>query len=670
MDQIAAGEFKLVYAAPERLRQTPFLHLMNAAEVSRLVVDEAHCVSVWGHDFRPDYLIIARARAALGNPPLIAVTATAPPRVRRDIVQQFGEMQVVVGDSTRPNLQYEVFHARNADEKLAHLLAFCTSVPGSGIVYAGTRKRCERLAALLRRYGVAAEHYHAGIPNRAAVQDAFMSGRTRVVVATIAFGMGIDKADVRFIVHYVPPDSLESYYQQAGRAGRDGQPSRCLLMYSSSDRGTLTRHAREGVLPVEYLRGVYGAVKQQLNGQDLGVLNAEMLTRALNSNDIDVRVALSLLEEAELLYRGPDLPRNVRVTLLASPPPPALAPYAEALGLLTPTRTTLPIARVVEQTDLTLDSAEAALLRWADAGWIDYDPDRRDVALRLLPPPDDAAERVAVLLERHETIQGQRVDEISAYAETGRCRHGYINAYLGGAPVAQCTACDNCVRIPPPPDPGLPTEREQLQAILRLLANTHGWGRGSITSIMIGDVERAPDAGRRRKDFGRLAFRSRSAIGKLVRRLEKGGFLKSETLSHGGVAYAITARGRAALETPAKLDRLTRQRRPPKRPPRKMEPVGQRTLSGETVPVEAPPVDEELYETLRAWRNDLARQKHIPAYVIFANKTLTAIAAHKPETPGALERIKGVGPKKLARYGETVIQLVKHHRAQTPDPAP
>jgi len=217
LEQVTDGGYRLLYAAPERLRQPTFLHALRRAGVNRLVIDEAHCVSVWGHDFRPDYLTIGRARWALGDPPLLAMTATAPPRVRRDIIRHLsdhaGDMRIIAGDVTRPNLQLEVFYARDSDDKLRRLLAFCKSEPGSGIVYAGTRARCEELAALLRSHGVNAGHYHAGIPNRAEVQDDFMAGRTRVVVATIAFGLGIDKADIRFIVHFVPSNSLEAYYQ-------------------------------------------------------------------------------------------------------------------------------------------------------------------------------------------------------------------------------------------------------------------------------------------------------------------------------------------------------------------------------------------------------------------------------------------------------------------------
>ena len=585
MEQVADGAYRLVYAAPERLRQPPFLHALRRAGVNLLVIDETHCVSAWGHDFRPDYLYIGQARQALGDPPLLALTATAPLRVRRDIIHHLGDpsagsgqapstalrrgsgqgsghgLRIVAGDVTRPNLQLEVFYARNADDKLRHLLAFCQAEPGSGIVYAGTRARCEELAALLRARGIVAGHYHAGIPNRARVQDDFMAGRMRVVVATIAFGLGIDKPDIRFIVHFVPSNSLEAYYQEAGRAGRDGLPARCLLMYAPSDRGTLTRRARQNALPVEFLRAVYAAVKRRLGESASGRVALADLERDLQADDTRVRVTLSLLEEAGLLRRGPDLPRAATVCLTAVGQdgilPHELEAFCQAARLRSGQWLTLDLANVARQADLSLDEIERRLLEWADAGYLNYCPAGRDLLLELLPPPPDSAERVATLLERYETVHAQRVDEIAAYAQTGRCRHGYINAYLGGRTIERCEACDNCVEIQPPPEQdNLPSEREQLAAILRCMAQSRwSWGRRNLTRILRGDPQ-APDKARQHEDFGALAFRSGTAIGHLLDRLESGGFLQARRLDHGGAVLDLTPAGQAAIKDPAALDRL------------------------------------------------------------------------------------------------------------------
>jgi len=672
LERAADGAYRLVYAAPERLRQPPFLHALRCAGVNRLVIDEAHCVSVWGHDFRPDYLTIGRARQALGNPPLLAMTATAPPRVRRDILHHLGDpsagsdcgMRVIAGDVTRPNLRLEVFHARSADEKLCRLLVFCQTEPGSGIVYAGTRARCEELAALLRQHGVVADHYHAGIPDRAGVQDAFMEGRIRVVVATIAFGLGIDKPDIRFILHFGPSNSLEAYYQEAGRAGRDGLPAHCLLMYASSDRAGLTRHARQDLLPVEFLRTVYAAVKRRLNGAPSGRVAMADLERDLQADRTRLRVALSLLEEVDLLHRGPDFPRTAVVRLTGvgqeSAFPSDLLAFCQAARLRPDQALTLDLADVARRAGLSLDDVERQVLEWADAGWLGYRSSGRDLLLELLPPPPDAAQRLQTLLERYETVQVQRVDEIAAYARTRRCRHGHLNAYLGGRVIEQCGACDNCVDVSLPPDAGLPDEREQYLTMLRCVsAAPWSWGRVTLMRILRGGDRARPGARPLPSEacdhagFGALAFRSKAAIRRMLDGLESGGFLQARRLAHGGVVLDLTPAGRAALECPAALDPLlcpTKKPSSPPKPPQEEEPELE--------------VNEALFQALRAWRLEQARAQRVPPYVVFHDSHLRSIAAHCPTTLEALAELKGIGPRKVEKYGSDVIELVRQHSGE------
>jgi ATP-dependent DNA helicase RecQ len=578
VDQIADGAYRLVYAAPERLRQPPFLHALRRAGVERLVIDEAHCVSMWGHDFRPDYLIIGRTRKALGDPPLLAMTATAPTRVRRDILERLqgpdGPAEcprIVAGDVTRPNLRFEVFRARDNDDKLRYLLAFCQAETGSGIVYADTRARCERLAALLRRHGVNAAHYHAGIADRHRVQDDFMSDRTRVAVATIAFGLGIDKPDIRFILHFFPPGSLEAYYQEAGRAGRDGLPARCILMISKHDKAVLTRRMRRDVMPVEFLRQVYAAVKHRLNGKSAGRVVMADLERDLRADDTRVRVALSLLEEAGLLHRGPDLPRAALVRLAAvcrdGALPDDLAAFRRAARLRPQQSLTLDLAEVAPKAGIALEEIEQKLLAWEDAGWLMVRPAGRDLLVELLPSPEGAIERVEALLERYETVQIQRVDEIAAYARTRRCRHGHINAYLGGRTIERCHTCDNCVALPPLPDPDLPDERVQLLTILRCVANAPwSWGRQTVVRILRGEDKARygrhtlHEKACAQAEFGTLGFRSKVGIKRMVERLESAGFLAPRQLKHGGIVLDLTAKGKAALEDPTSLAGLVSSR--------------------------------------------------------------------------------------------------------------
>ncbi len=239
LDQAQSGDLKLLYVAPERFRFEGAMSAIGRLKIARFIVDEAHCVSQWGHDFRPDYLNLRSAIDALGSPPVAAFTATATDLVRKDIAQHLGmpRPEVHVSGFLRENLHLSVVPIKKMAHKLEHLKTILAQLDGSAIVYCATRRHCEEVTLALVQRGVDAAIYHGGLEDqeRHAMQEAFDRGDTRVMVATNAFGMGIDKADVRVVVHYDVPGSVEAYYQEAGRAGRDGKAAHCVLLFTYAD---------------------------------------------------------------------------------------------------------------------------------------------------------------------------------------------------------------------------------------------------------------------------------------------------------------------------------------------------------------------------------------------------------------------------------------------------
>lgn len=310
LEALAQQQYKIVLVAPERLRSGAFRGALKRAALSLLAIDEAHCLSQWGHDFRPDYLHLAEMRREFKPPVTLALTATATLRVQDDIIKllELQNAERLVTGFNRPNLYLEVLYAPDVKTKLALTREFLSNIEGAGIIYAGTRRDTEEVADFVRqicRDGVGrhlpAAHYHAGVDNetRHDVQDKFLAGDLPLVVATNAFGMGIDRPDVRFVLHYTMPGTLEAYYQEAGRAGRDGLAARATLIFSPKDTALHESFIANDSPTLDQLR----ALHQYL--QTHPQTNTVAIEASIGLRDVTARVALEQLEAARLLYREP-----------------------------------------------------------------------------------------------------------------------------------------------------------------------------------------------------------------------------------------------------------------------------------------------------------------------------------------------------------------------------
>jgi ATP-dependent DNA helicase RecQ len=316
IEALRRREHKLVYVAPERFRSSRFNSALQSIPISLFAVDEAHCISTWGHDFRPDYLRLRNVIRSLGSVQTLALTATATPYVRSDIIQQLGltKPQTFVSGFDRPNLSIEVVHTERERQKIAHIKRLAQRINGSGIIYASTRKSVEQVGMKLKDAGLSVVTYHAGMTdsNRIKAQDDFMSGRKQMIVATNAFGMGIDKPDIRFVVHYQMPGSIEAYYQEIGRAGRDGLPSTCVLLFNYADKNTHDFFIEGSYPNISVIKQVYDSLAStELKRIELST--SELARRTGESNEMAIQSALYVLERAGHIQRtAPALNRGGR----------------------------------------------------------------------------------------------------------------------------------------------------------------------------------------------------------------------------------------------------------------------------------------------------------------------------------------------------------------------
>lgn len=468
LNEVASGKYQMVYVAPERLRNSRFIEAIRATPIQLLAIDEAHCISQWGHDFRPDYTRIGQFRELLGGVQTVALTATATPRVREDIVSvlRLKKPKQFMSGFARPNLHFGVLQQQNDREKEDALEKFLSSVQGSGIIYSATRKRCDALVDMIsQKLKIKVGAYHAGLgpDQRRGIQERFMRNDLRIIVATNAFGMGIDKSDLRFVIHFNMPGSLEAYYQEAGRAGRDNKQSQCVMLYSFQDRHIqeffidnsypereliekvydflLAREEDPIELTLEQIRDALGlSISPEAIGSCLQVLGQ---TSVLDRLEMGGGLAMLRLDSqlptlVDLLPREAKVQRNV------------LRMLEKTVGDRRGEHVYVHPRWLLQQSGLAKDSLLRAMRQLTKLDEVDYVPPfrgravhfrRRDVAFGDLGIDFDN-------LRKRKEAEYDRLNQVVDYAQSTICRQAKILQYFGDTAADDCQQCDRCGRSP------------------------------------------------------------------------------------------------------------------------------------------------------------------------------------------------------------------------------
>lgn len=429
LDNIEQARTKIVYATPERMTDAEFIASLRQAKVDLFVIDEAHCISQWGHDFRPAYLELTNAIRALNRPPLLALTATATAEVIDDVQRQLGarDMCVVNTGIYRPNFHFGVIQITSDEQKLAETLRIVEQTPGNGIIYTATVKAAKQLYKRLQQQGEQVALYHGKLPaaERRRNQEAYMRGDVRLMVATNAFGMGIDKDDVRFIIHYQMPANLEAYYQEAGRAGRDGKDAFCTLLFDRKDKRVQQFFLAKHYPDATELQGLHGVILA-LAETGMPATFANIKEKLPQFGDSNIKVALKLLKENRLVTQNRKLAFQVRQPTIA---PDTLSSMA---GVYVDKQ-----ERDQEALQALVDYAQSGSCRWRLL--LDYfdDEDKQQEKCgqcdNCIQPPELLLAEVEPVAERHDEIEVNKLPEIAigSMASVHKFGKGRITAVAG-----------------------------------------------------------------------------------------------------------------------------------------------------------------------------------------------------------------------------------------------
>ena len=698
---LAGGEYKIVLVAPERLRSRAFREAIGRVPLSLLAVDEAHCLSQWGHDFRPDYLHIAEARTEFKAPVTLALTATATPRVQDEIIRLLGlaGAERIITGFNRSNLTFEVFSAPDVKAKLNLVRDFLGAAEGAGIIYTGTRRDAEEVAEFVRDVaGIETRHYHAALEPeaRAETQDAFMAGDLPIVVATNAFGMGIDRPDVRFVLHYNMPGTLEAYYQEAGRAGRDGLPARAVLLYSPKDTALQEYFVENDSPGADDLRAVHSFLSR---AQETRMDDVE---RATGLPQTKARVALEQLEIAGAMRRLPDEAYGVL--------------RVEALPLEEPKLHTV-AAQVAErrehkyrQLDIIVDYAETNACRrrtildhFGDSGsaeaplCCDNCLARAESVEAELRTAQTQSERAALIVldtighlkweigkgKLAQILKGSSAQDMARYA---RARNfgkfaalrlaeieSLIDQLIDAAYLKQVGSERPTLKLTPRGEAALKARsaiRVDLRTVQpgtarRLRAEREAGGTVALTGQMLGQgrspeqiaAERGLTVGTIYSHLAQLIANGQVSVDAVVpadvqrqvrvaiNKVGSAGYLAPiKAILPEDIEYSVI---RCVVEAWKREQSVS----PETAPVRETEPLSRSTMPPAAL-IDLP------FEPLRHWRHTQATALGQPDYYLFGDGALRELAHRRPRTKAELRSISGLSAEVIEKYGDDIIIVI------------
>jgi ATP-dependent DNA helicase RecQ len=464
LDEIENGIYKLVYIAPERFYNADFMNRLAQIKINLFAIDEAHCISQWGHDFRPSYMRLKQAIDLVGKPPVIALTATATPEVRADIIKQLevhNPAQVITGFA-RPNLQFGVSEAAES-QKPSIILDVLSSLPdASGIIYVGTRSKADEMLEVLLSAGIEAVGYHAGMQTeeRKWVQENFMTGKAQVIVATNAFGMGIDKKNIRFVIHFDLPGTVEAYYQEAGRAGRDGKPSVCLLLYNPKDRYLREFFIRGDNPSPELVHQVYEYLLSY--GQTKILLTYSDIKKAINddSPEMAIGTSLKILERAGYIRRAHErvgqasLKLRTAVTTARETLGPRAKKQLETFDKLfgryekeISDGFEANLEEIAGLLGVSRDALTRLIKKLVTTDSLTYTPPFRGTEIELIKEVEASDLDIDTRAMKEKAIKAYaKLDMMEQYVFTTSCRQKYLLNYFGDSELERCEKCDTCLK--------------------------------------------------------------------------------------------------------------------------------------------------------------------------------------------------------------------------------